>query len=85
MIHDKYKAQCEQALNELLAYYGGNKSQMAAACGVTRNAVSFWFTKRYIGRDSAIVIDLNPNIPFTKEQLRPDIKVWSIYRQPELA
>lgn len=85
MVHDKYAAQCEKALNELLDYFGGNKSQMAAACGVTRNCVSFWFSKKHIGRETALAIDMNPHIPFTKEQLRPDIKVWSIYRQPALA
>lgn len=79
---EEYKTACRKALNELLAYFGGNKSQLAAATGVTRNTVSFWFTRGKIGRSTAMAVHDNPSIPFTREQLRPDIKVWSIYRQP---
>jgi hypothetical protein len=82
MIHEAYRPAAKEALDALLAYFGGNKSQLAAACGVTRNTVSFWFSKQYIGRDSAMVIDGREDIPFGKEFLRPDIKVWSVYKQP---
>lgn len=79
---EDYKKACRLALTDLLAYYGGNKTQMAVATGVTRNAVSFWFTRGKIGRGTAMVVHKDPTIPFTREQLRPDIKVWSVYKQP---
>ncbi len=82
MIHEAYRPAAKKALDELLIFFGGNKSQLAKACGVTRNTVSFWFAKQYLGRDSAMVIDGRSDIPFTKEQLRPDIKVWSAYKHP---
>lgn len=79
-MHPLYAEDCKEALDKLLAWVGGNKSQLASLCGVTRNTVTFWFSKGYIGRDSAMVLGANPNVPFTKEQLRPDIKCWSIYK-----
>ena len=77
---EDYKPACRKALNDLLAYFGGNKSQLAAAVGVTRNTVSFWFTRGQIGRSSAMTVHKSKSIPFTREQLRPDIKVWDIYK-----
>lgn len=77
---EDYKQTCRVALNQLLDYYGGNKTQMALAAGVTRNAVGFWFTRGRIGRSSAIKIHNDGLIPFTREQLRPDIKIWSAYK-----
>ena len=79
----QYAHPCKQALDKLLAYFNGNKSQMAAACGVSRNAVSFWFSKGYIGRTSAMTIDADPTVPMSKEELRPDIKYWGAYKQPK--
>jgi hypothetical protein len=64
-----------KALDDLVAYYGGNKTQLALAFNVSRNAVSYWFTRGRIGRKSAELLD-TMGIPFTKEQVRPDIKIW---------
>lgn len=64
-----------KALEDLLAYYGDNKTQLALAFGVSRNAVSYWFTRGRLGRKSAAGID-SMSIPFTREQMRPDIKIW---------
>lgn len=79
----EYAEPCKQALTRLLQFFNGNKSQLAAACGVSRNCVSFWFAKGYIGKYSAMIIDMDPMIPMSKEELRPDIRVWSAYKQPE--
>lgn len=81
-MHPNYSVACKAALNELIAWTGGNKSQLARVCGVTRNAVSFWVSKGYIGRETAMAIDADKAIPFTKEQLRPDIKFWTVYKAP---
>jgi len=80
----EYADRCRAALVKLSNYFNGNKSQIAAACGVSRNSVTYWFRKGYIGRGSAMLIDANPKIPMSKEELRPDIHVWRIYRKPEL-
>ena len=64
-----------KALDDLLSYYGDNKTQLALAFGVSRNAISYWFTRGRIGRRSAELLD-SMDTPFTKEQLRPDIKIW---------
>ena len=79
-MHPLYANDCKKGLEKLLAWAGGNKTQLAKVCGVTRNTVSFWFSKGYIGRDSAAVVGSNPNIPITKEELRPDIKHWDHYK-----
>lgn len=80
-MHPRYINPCKDALNKLLDHFAGNKSQLAHACGVSRNCVSFWFSKGYVGRETALAIDADPSIPMTKEELRPDIKRWDAYKQ----
>ena len=75
-----YKEQNQQALINLLKYFNGNKSQLATSLKVSRNVVSTWFLKGRIGRYGAMEADSNSKIPFTKEQLRSDIKNWSVYK-----
>lgn len=77
-----YKKQNREALTALLAFFNGNKAQLAFTLGVSRNAVSMWFTKGQIGRKGAFAADANKTVPFTKEQLRADIKNWSAYKKP---
>jgi hypothetical protein len=50
---------------------------------VSRNAVSIWFSKGKIGLKGAFNADLNKAVPFTKEQLRSDIKNWKAYKLPQ--
>jgi transposase len=64
-----------KALEDLLSYYGDNKTQLALAFGVSRNAISYWFTRGRIGRKSAERLD-RMDTPFSKEKVRPDIKIW---------
>lgn len=82
-IHPTYKEQCTAALYKLLDHFAGNKAQLAASVGVSRNAVSFWFSKGLVGRESAMLIDKDKTIPMSKEELRPDIKAWDAYQQPK--
>jgi DNA-binding transcriptional regulator YdaS (Cro superfamily) len=77
----EYKKQCQAALYALLDYFAGNKSQMATVLGVSRNAVTNWFMKGAIGKSSALAVDEDPMIPFTKEDLRPDVKYWAAYKR----
>ena len=82
MLPPEYLELTRPALERLLVLCGGNKTQLAAVCKVSRNAVSTWFNKGYVGRSAAMRIDADPTIPMTKEELRPDVRVWSIYKQP---
>lgn len=79
-MNDKYLDEAKQALEDLLQYYNGNKSQMALGLGVTRVAVHNWLRRGYIGKKIALEIDKRPDIPFSKENLRPDIKIWDYYQ-----
>lgn len=63
------------ALDSLIeTHFGGNKNRMSRELGFTRNAVSFWFSKGYIGSQAALTIErgLTPML-MTMEQVRPDI------------
>jgi hypothetical protein len=50
---------------------------MARQAKMSRNTVSYWFTRGQIGRVAAKKFGSMKAIPFTKEQLRPDIKDWT--------
>lgn len=75
-----YATQNREALENLLQYFNGNKAQMASTLGVSRNIVSTWFAKGRIGRKGAVAAGAIKAIPFTKEQLRPDVKNWDAYK-----
>jgi hypothetical protein len=70
-----FKAECRQALNQLLAHFG-TKAEMARQAKMSRNTVSYWFTRGQIGRVAAKRFGTMRAVPFTKEQLRPDIANW---------
>jgi hypothetical protein len=78
-MNDNYLAAAKEALMGLLEYYNGNKSQMARDLNVTRAAVHHWLRRGYIGKKIAIEITERTDLPFSKEKLRPDIKVWDHY------
>lgn len=71
-----FNAECRKALEELLARFG-TKAEMARHVKMSRNAVSYWFTRGQIGRVAAKKFGLMKTLPFTKEQLRPDIMDWT--------
>lgn len=75
-----YLDQAREALEDLLQYYNGNKSQMALGLGVTRVVVHNWLRRGYVGKKCALEIDKRDDLPFTKENLRPDVKVWTHYQ-----
>lgn len=68
--------QCVKALEALLAHFG-TKAEMARQAKMSRNAVSYWFARGKVGRTAAIRFSRMKSIPFTKEELRPDIKNWT--------
>lgn len=70
-----FKAECQQALDSLLVYFG-TKAEMARHAKMSRNTVSYWFTRGQIGRMAAKKFGSMKTVPFTKEQLRPDIVNW---------
>lgn len=75
-----YLNNAQDALTGLLQFYNGNKSQMALGLGVTRVSIHNWLRRGYIGKKIAMVIDKRDDLPFTKEQLRPDVKIWDYYK-----
>jgi len=70
------KAACQQAL-ELVHAHFGTKAEMARKAGMSRNAVSYWFTRGQIGRAAAIKFGKIKALGMSKEDLRPDIKDWT--------
>jgi hypothetical protein len=60
-------------LLKLLAYFGDNKTQASKVIGVHYQTVIGWTQRGQVGKKAALMIDANPNVPFTKEQLRPDL------------
>ena len=70
-----FKADCRKALDMLLAHFG-TKAEMARQARMSRNTVSYWFTRGQVGRVAAKKFGSMKTLPFTKEQLRPDIGNW---------
>lgn len=71
-----FKVECRKALDMLLAHFG-TKAEMARQAKMSRNTVSYWFTRGQVGRVAAKKFGAMKTPPFTKEQLRPDIKDWT--------
>lgn len=71
-----FKAKCQKAMDLLLAHLG-SKAEMARQAKMSRNTVSYWFTRGQIGRVAAKKFGSMKAIPFTKEELRPDIVDWT--------
>ena len=70
-----FKAECQHALELLLVHFG-SKAEMARQAKMSRNTVSYWFTRGQVGRVAAKKFGSMKALPFTKEQLRPDIANW---------
>lgn len=75
----KEKEACMIALDKFLNHYDGHIPSVCAATGITYAAVTNWMKIGYVGYKACIEIDKNPDVPFTKEKLRPDIKDWKVF------
>ena len=73
---EKYYDEQNAAVRKLLDWSGGSVSQLAACAGVTRAAVYKWIDQGRVVRAGAIRLGGFPGCPLTKEQIRPDIRVW---------
>lgn len=78
-MNEIYQKQCRKKLDQLLAFFNNNKLQMATKLNVSRTLVFAACRQGYVGRRIALAVDLDPSIPMTKEDLRPDIKAWEAY------
>lgn len=76
---DQYAAQSNAALYQLLDWCGGSWAQMARVLEVHYQAVMGFKAKGRVGARVAARIGRNRKIPFTREQMRPDIKDWSVW------
>lgn len=71
-----FRVQCQKALDSLLTHFV-TKAEMARHAKMSRNAISYWFTRGQIGRAGAKKFGTMKSVPFTKEDLRPDIVNWT--------
>jgi hypothetical protein len=71
-----HRKECAEALASLLIHFG-TKAEMARQAKMSVNAVSYWFTRGQVGRSAAKHFGKMRSVPFTKEQIRPDIKNWT--------
>lgn len=58
---------------DLKRYFGGNFKEMAKATGYAVHTCYLWSRKGRVSAPAAHKIGLDPTIPFTREQIRPDI------------
>jgi hypothetical protein len=66
------KAAAAQGVELVLKEIGaGSKNELSRQTGFTRNSVSFWFSRGYIGRRAALVIC--EKFGYKLEQIRPDM------------
>lgn len=72
-MYPEEQASCRACLDALLAQYEGNKNEMARALDYTRNAISWWFTKGYIGAQAALELEQRKGSPLKLEHMRPDM------------
>lgn len=64
------------ALRKLCKYFKYNRTVMADALCVERNAVYQWFHRGRISAESAIVAESVTKGYVTKQDLRPDVEMW---------
>jgi DNA-binding transcriptional regulator YdaS (Cro superfamily) len=66
------------ALHELLTYYGGKKKLAAKDMGISPSTLNHWIKVGRVTVFGADIVGSNPQVPFSREQLRPDItkKGW---------
>jgi len=75
-VNNLYQGQCLEALTKLLEYFNDNQAELARYTGASYSTVVAWKKRGYIGKSWAAKLDEDQRVPFTKEQLRPDVKVW---------
>lgn len=71
-----YKAQQEAAVRTLLAWSGNSATQLARAAKVSTRNVYVWIAQGRVSVKAAAYLHSVPGCPLTKEQMRPDIRVW---------
>lgn len=68
---EQQKQMARAALDALLEKAGGNKYELSRQMGVSRNTISWWFTKGYVGRNA--VKQLVRDKGLDPADLRPDL------------
>lgn len=71
-----YARQKAQALEQLLSWCGDSPSQLARIAGVSVRAVQSWRSAGQISPEAATRIAAWPGCPLTRDQMRPDIRIW---------
>ena len=77
-ISEHRKLKCAKAkwlaLKQFLDYFEGNMAAAARAASVSRVTVHKWREQGWVGMVGALRIHYNPDCPFTRTMLRPDLK-----------
>lgn len=66
-----------EALIKLIEHFDNNRSRLAAALGIPASNVFQWIRLNRVSKSGALRIDGMEDLPFTKEELRADVKDWS--------
>lgn len=64
----------------LMAFYGGNKSLAARDCGFSPATISRWIKQGRMSPLGADIVGRNIDIPFGREDMRPDMSTTAWYR-----
>lgn len=73
---EDYEARCREALEILIDWANGSMSQLGKVAGYSTPTVMYWVKTGRVSKSGAVRIAEFPGVPLTKEQIRPDIKIW---------
>jgi hypothetical protein len=73
----EYQQSNAEALIKLVEHFDNNRSRLATALGVPPSNVFQWIRLNRVSKSGALRIDGMADLPFTKEELRGDVKDWS--------
>jgi DNA-binding transcriptional regulator YdaS (Cro superfamily) len=71
-----YRQQNFRAL-ALLLLWAGSPAELARVARVNRSTVTRWQSEGKVSKDGALAISQFTGCPLTREEIRPDIKVWT--------
>lgn len=72
----QYKRQKLEALELALKFFDSSPAKLARAVGSDRREVYKWRECQQLPKRAARALGAMPSFPLTKEEIRPDIKIW---------
>lgn len=71
-----YKRQKRKALEYALMMFDGSQVKLARATNTNPTDITKWLRYGQLPRRVARLLGAMPSFPLTKEEIRPDIKIW---------